>query len=83
MPSGKHIADHPPKIALMSMSLSKVLLSEDCLSVPFVYFNLLYIPHFQLRARRYMEINNDTFKIRFLWQRPLLRYCGFKATTTQ
>lgn len=30
-----------------------------------------------------MEINNDTFVIRFLWQRPLLRYCGFNAITTQ
>lgn len=67
----------------MSMSLSKVLLSKDCFSVQFVYFSLLYIPHFQLRARRWMEINNDTFAIRFLWQRPLLRYCGFNATTTQ
>lgn len=83
MSSGNHTADHPLKIALMSMSLSKVLLSRDCLSVQFVYFNLLYIPHFQLRERRWMEINNDTFTIRFLWQRPLLRCCGFNATTTQ
>lgn len=28
-------------------------------------------------------MNNDTFAIRILWQRPLVRYCGFYATTTQ